>query len=220
MKLLGVLPFLLVLAPSVASLRGKSPYALTDEASEVGERILGSDAYVYKEFQGVCRKNSDGTGSGSVGKEYSVYKRADNPDVNFEWCKEMCDGKSDCTGIEYRDSGVDSQCEVWTKDIKGYKSQNGHICLVRVERCHYYEWNWGSCRKYSDGSGTGNNGDEYDLYKGKSYSWCEETCSENAECKGFEYSWSPENIQCEIWTTEIKGVKPKNDLECNKKVYC
>jgi len=62
--------------------------------------------------------------------------------------------------------------------------------------------------------------DEYDLYKGGSYSDCKRDCSEDSECKGFEYRWG-ENQQCELWTSTIKSVEQEDkwDLDCCIKVY-
>lgn len=109
---------------------------------------------------------------------------------------------------------------MWKKPIRGYEKKNEHVCHVKVEKAHFYEYlGWGACRKYSDGSGKGNNGDEYDLYKDKSYRWCKDKCSEDEKCTGFEHRYEWENEQCEIWHVEIKSVEPKEYLDCYQKVY-
>jgi hypothetical protein len=209
MKLLIPLSILALAAPSLGSiLRGN-------------RRNLAN--YIYKEYPGVCRKNSDGTGGGSNGVEYDLYKKQDNSDLDYHWCKDKCNNQSSCTGFEYRSSGDTSQCEVWKKPILGFVKKNGHDCMVKGDREHTYNCEYGSCRKYSDGTGQGNSGDEYDLIKGNiQYNECMQRCSEDAACTGVEYRWGDDNVQqCELWHVEIKSVQQENkwDLECCIKAY-
>lgn len=204
MKLLGLLTLLLIVASSVGSLRGN--------------RELKS--HKYEEYEGVCRKNSNGTGGGEDGDEYDKYTRKDNKDVDFNWCKNKCNNKSKCTGFEYRDTGDTSQCEVWKKTIGGYKKKNEHVCfVVKDDSCDpYLSWGDGVCRKYKDGDGKGNDGDEYDLYKNKDYDWCEEKCLNDSKCTGIEWIFGPgDKEQCEIWHVEIKSVLDKPDAYCDIK---
>jgi len=205
MKILSLLTVLIVVASTVGSLHSDDRRSLVS----------------YTEYQGACRKNSDGSGKGSDGKDYDLYKRENNPDVDFHWCKDKCNDKSKCTGFEFRDTGDTSHCEVWTSPINGYEKKNAHECHVKEDGggCdHYFQWNDGVCRKHSDGSGTGNNGDEYDLYKDKDYVWCHDKCSDDPNCTGFEYIFGPgDKEQCEIWHVEIKSVKSKPDAYCDIK---
>jgi hypothetical protein len=209
MKLLIPLSILAFAAPSLGStLRGN-------------HRNLAN--YIYKEYPGVCRMNSDGTGGGSNGVEYDLYKKQDNPDLDYLWCKDKCNNQSSCTGFEYRSSGDTSQCEVWKKPILGFVKKSGHDCMVKGDREHTYNCEYGGCRMYSDGTGQGNSGDEYDLIKGNiQYNDCMQMCSEDAACRGVEYRWGDNNVQqCELWHVEIKSVQQENkwDLECCIKAY-
>jgi hypothetical protein len=212
MKPLGIITFLVVIASSVGSLRG----------DDRNRRNLAD--YIYKDYPGVCRKNSNGTGGGSNGVEYDVFKREDNSAVDYYWCKDKCNNQSSCTGFEYRDSGDTSQCEVWKMTIGGYQKKAGHECMVRGDRKHTWDCEYGACRKYSDGSGKGNDGDEYNLIKGGNldYSSCKRMCSEDMDCKGFEYRWGDDNTkQCELWHTAINSVEQEDkwDLDCCVKNY-
>lgn len=212
MKLLGLITFLVAIASSLGSLRGD------------GHRRRQLVEYIYKEYPGVCRMNSDGTGGGKNGVEYDLYKREDDSNVDYHWCKDKCNSRSSCTGFEYRDSGDTSQCEVWKKPIGGFEKKSGHDCMVRGDRAHSYYCEYGACRKYTDGTGQGNSGDEYELVKGGdlTYSKCKIMCSEDKDCKGFEYRWGDDNTkQCELWTREIKSIQQEDkwDLDCCLKVY-
>lgn len=121
-------------------------------------------------------------------------------------------GCSDCTGIEYRESG----CEIWRERIGGFEAKDDHVCLIKAD--HYYGYYFGGCRKNSDQTGKGNNGDEYDLYMYKSFSWCTEHCSEDENCKGFEHRyWPNDNMQCELWGVDSKSIEPKEYLRCYQK---
>jgi hypothetical protein len=174
----------------------------------------------YKAYEGVCRENADGTGMGSNGTEYIVHKRENIPELDYEWCKDECDASNDCTGFEYRDSSDTSQCEIWNAFIGGFKASNEwpyHWCLVKKN--HYYDSQPGVCRKHSDKTGMGSNGNEYDLYKFVTYEWCKQKCFKDKDCKGIEYRYWPEdNTQCEIWHYDYKGVENKPFSYCDKKV--
>jgi hypothetical protein len=171
----------------------------------------------YKAYKGVCRENADGTGTGSNGYEYDVFKREDNSDVDYKWCKDRCDASNDCTGFEYRDSSSTSQCELWKAFIGGFEQKNSHTCLVKVDK--YYESEPGVCRKHSDETGKGSNGNEYDLYKFVTYEWCKQKCYEDDDCTGIEYRYWPEdNTQCEVWHYDYQGVEYKPYSVCDKKV--
>lgn len=216
MKLIGPLT-LLALATSTlgASLR-------TNEYDPDNRRSLAN--YNYIEYEGVCRKNSNGTGGGKDGVDYDKYMRKDDPSVDYGWCKDKCNNKSSCTGFEYSDLGADTQCEIWKKPIRGYEKKSKHNCMVKADRKHRYDVEYGAaCRKYKDGTGKGNDGDEYDLYKDKSYSWCKSKCSDDSACVGFEYrwEWNEGDRQCEIWHHEIRGFETEDkwDLDCAVKVY-
>jgi hypothetical protein len=85
-----------------------------------------------------------------------------------------------------------------------------------------YLKNLGVCRKNSDGTGKGSNGNEYDLHKGQDidFQWLMDKCSKDKDCTGIEHRWSPEtNQQCEIWHTKIKSVLDAPGSSCDKKVY-
>jgi hypothetical protein len=120
MKLLATLTLISAMACSHGALRGH------DDVD--GERKLAS--YVYQEHQGACRKKSNGTGGGSSKNDYDIYKKEDDPNLSYSSCKKMCDKNRDCTGIEWRDTGSTSQCEVWTSEIK--VSAGTMDCIVRV----------------------------------------------------------------------------------------
>lgn len=174
---------------------------------------------LYKVDRGVCRKNANGTGMGSNGKEYDVYKYENNPDVNYVWCKAKCDAQGSCTGFEFKDEWP-KQCEIWKEHIGGHEEKEDHFCLVKMDRAHFYDTESGVCRKRSDGTGMGNNGDEYDLYRYKNREWCMDKCSNDTNCTGIEHRyWPDDNQQCEVWHTEIRSVLYKPYSTCEKKVY-
>jgi hypothetical protein len=177
----------------------------------------------FNVYEGVCRVNADGTGNGSNRVQYDLFKRVDNPNVDYEWCKNECISKSECTGFEYRDSWDTSQCEVWHKPILGFEEKPDHFCLVKLDRNHSYNENLGVCRNQAGGQGK--NGNEYNLYKrvnipAVDYQWCIDKCSEDRTCTGIEHRWSPEaDQQCEIWHAVIGSVVNMPNSNCNMKVY-
>lgn len=176
----------------------------------------------YNDYEGVCRMNADGTGTGSNGQEYDVYKQEDDPNVDYAWCKNKCTTTSSCTGFEYRDmSWNNQQCEIWYKPILGFEKKEYHHCLVKLDRNHCYDERSGVCRaNASDDSDKGHDGVEYDLYKLKNYLWCKTKCSEDEKCTGIEHRSEPEDKQqCEIWHAEIRSIIHTPDSKCDMKVY-
>lgn len=169
----------------------------------------------YRRYGGACRKDYEGD-SGKSGEDYELYKTEGNPKVDYRWCKDKCDDDSSCFGIEYRDVEENSQCEVWHKPIQTFEEKDNHNCLVKVARAHYYSCHYsGGCRINEDQTGKGSNGAEYDLYKDKTYDWCKQQCSLDQDCTGFEHRWEPEDdMQCELWTAEIKSREYKRGLDC------
>lgn len=174
---------------------------------------------------GACHMNADGTGTGSNKKYYVVYKREDDANVDYEWCRNQC------TGIEYRDTWDTTQCEIWISSVEGFEYKDRHFCLVKVNDkcaddsecqgekvCHNgscvevsYLKNLGVCRKNSDGTGKGSNGNEYDLHNSQDVEnqWCMDKCSKNKDCTGIEHRWH----------TKIKSVLDAPGSNCDKKVY-
>lgn len=126
---------------------------------EQGQYNLIGYKHAYVDFPGACRKRSNGTGGGKNGKEYDLYKREDNEDIDYRWCKDKCeDEEESCTGFEYRDSGKTSQCKVWKKPIRGYEKKSDHVCGVRIDHPHFYDCDDGGCRKNRDGTDKGKRG--------------------------------------------------------------
>jgi len=126
MKLLTSLTILLLTATSsLAALRG----------SIGSTRKLAAKSFIYLEYEGVCRKRSNGTGGGTAGRDYDKYTLDDEPNLSYRWCKDLCDSQSDCTGLEYSDTGSSSQCEVWTSDIN-VSSIQSVSCLLQHDTIH------------------------------------------------------------------------------------
>lgn len=210
MKLLGSFILFLFATSSFASLRG---------GNSKNRRLIELPKE-YEVKHGVCRKHSNGQGGGINGIDYVKHMLKHNPQVSYSWCKDLCDNQSSCTGFEWSELGPDSQCEIWNAEIRGFVKKDNHECYVVKPSVqpHGYMYNYGGCRKYANGQGQGNSGDEYDLYRGMNYHDCRDKCSKDNECVGFEYSYPP-NRQCEIWHHEIRSVEPKSGLACYEKYY-
>lgn len=89
----------------------------------------------------------------------------------------------------------------------------------------YKKWD-GACRKYKNGSGPGNHGDEFYRYKKSDYpslskDWCKDLCDEKgSDCTGFEYKDKGYDSHCEIWEYQIRGYDDSEDYKyCYVKEY-
>lgn len=49
------------------------------------------------------------------------------------------------------------------KPIRGFEKKSGHDCMVKGDRKHTFDCEYGACRKYRDGSGKGNSGGKHVL---------------------------------------------------------
>jgi hypothetical protein len=58
-----------------------------------------------------------------------------------------------------------------------YKGKDNHLCRT------------------SGSGGSGNEGSDYTRYRNRSLEWCMEKCTDESNCKGFEWN----NNVCEIW---------------------
>jgi len=78
-----------------------------------------------------------------------------------------------------------------------------------------YQKHDGTACRTSSGE-RGDEGTDYTLFPNKSENQCENLCSDNVQCQGWEYNSS--SNRCEIWDTKPEQFEDKEDFDCYVKL--
>jgi len=81
------------------------------------------------QFNVACRPDAnDLSDIGELGPEYEVFRYLGS----LQACQDLCMGRADCTGVEYRPQPNHDYCEIWKVEIEAFVVQAGNSCFRKV----------------------------------------------------------------------------------------
>lgn len=87
------------------------------------------------------------------------------------------------------------------EDIMNSNIINNNQQDERALENHVYSWAYykGAIRKSQNAHDKGTQGSDYDLYTGKTHSWCRDQCSHFSWCKSYEYHAGNQRCELLVW---------------------
>eukprot|EP00567_Pseudictyota_dubia_P017009 CAMPEP_0197432702 /NCGR_PEP_ID=MMETSP1175-20131217/730_1 /TAXON_ID=1003142 /ORGANISM="Triceratium dubium, Strain CCMP147" /LENGTH=577 /DNA_ID=CAMNT_0042960857 /DNA_START=43 /DNA_END=1776 /DNA_ORIENTATION=+ len=168
------------------------------------------DKYNSKNGRSCRRRDAGNDQKGVSGIDYDLRKG-----TSFNICKNKCSGRGNgCRGFEWRSDG---RCELWLKKIDftvpGDEPKGRPHCWVKsnpTSEIEYRKHGGKACR--TDKGGNGVAGRDFTLIKDTSAERCEQLCSNNTKCNGWEYNEN--SSRCEIWESKPKQFDVKSGFDC------